>query len=70
MILPQFAHGHNLFCFKFLPECPSLTTAAAIDNGLQQKTQNVFLEITQITAGYDYRKFVDTFGRPLYTDWD
>ena len=27
------------------------------------------LQITPTPAGSEHRKFVDTFGRPLFTDW-
>ena len=40
-----------------------------IFNGLQQNTQNIFLKITPTPSGYDHRRLVDIFWRPLYTDW-
>ena len=40
-----------------------------IFNGLRQNSRNIFLKIIPSQAGSDQRKFVDTFGRPSYTDW-
>ena len=104
MILPQFAHAHNLFhdafllalnidCLHYMSRGVSYVVLTGrrkpcivfykmsrllsfssnssscrhIFNCLQQSIQNNFLKITPTPAGSDHRKFVDTFGRTLYT---
>ena len=52
-----------------LPFSSNSSSCRHIFNSLQLNTQNIFLKITPTPAGSDHRKFVDTFGRPLYTDW-
>ena len=54
---------------KLLSFSNNSSSCSHILNGLQPNPQNIFLKVTPTPSGSDHRKFVDTFGRPLYSDW-